>query len=65
MSKMTAKQMQHRAIELYYEGKYNELEQLMLALAERAPVMHRRTVEHIAQLIDEQSMLDSVGEIGV
>lgn len=65
MSKMTAKQMQHRAIELYYEGKHNELEQLMLELAERAPVMHRRTVEHIAQLIDEQSMLDSVGEIGV
>lgn len=61
MSKMTAKQMQHRAIELYYEGKHNELEQLMLALAERAPVVHRRTVDTISAIINEQSLLDSVG----
>lgn len=61
MSKMTAKQMQHRAIELYYEGKHNELEQLMLALAERVPVVHRRTVDTISAIINEQSLLDSVG----
>lgn len=63
MAKMTAKEMSMRAIELYYEEKHDELETILNALRERAPKMHRRTVEHLDSLIHEQADLDSVGGI--
>lgn len=63
MAKMTANEMSMRAIELYYEEKHDELETILTALRERAPKMHRRTVEHLDSLIHEQADLDSVGEI--
>lgn len=63
MAKMTAKEMSMRAIELYYEEKHDELETILNALRERAPKMHRRTVEHLDSLIHDNAMLDLVGEI--
>lgn len=63
MAKMTAKEMSMRAIELYYEEKHDELETILNALRERAPKMHRRTVEHLDSLIHDTAMLDLVGEI--
>lgn len=63
MAKMSVKEMSLRAIELYYEGKHDELETILDALHERAPKMHRRTVEHLDSIIHEQADLDSVGEI--
>lgn len=63
MAKMTAKEMSMRAIELYYEEKYDELETILTALCERAPKMHRRTIEHLDSLIHDTAMLDLVGEI--
>lgn len=63
MAKMTAKEMSMRAIELYYEEKHDELETILTALRERAPKMHRRTVEHLDSLIHDTAMLDLVGEI--
>lgn len=65
MAKMTAKEMSMRAIELYYEEKHDELETILTALRERAPKMHRRTVEYLDSLIHEQADLDSVGEIQI
>lgn len=63
MAKMSAKEMSLRAIELYYEGKHDELETILDALRERAPKTHRRTVEHLDSLIHEQDDLDSIGSI--
>lgn len=63
MAKMSAKEMSLRAIELYYEGKHDELETILGALRERAPKTHRRTVEHLDSIIHEQDDLDSVGSI--
>lgn len=63
MAKMSAKEMSLRAIELYYEGKHDELETILDALRARAPKTHRRTVEHLDYLIHEQDDLDSVGSI--
>lgn len=63
MVKMSAKEMSLRAIELYYEGKHDELETILDALRERAPKTHRRTVEHLDSLIHDNAMLDLVGEI--
>lgn len=63
MAKMTAKEMSMRAIELYYEEKHDELETILSALRERAPKMHRRTVERLDSIIHEQADLDSVGGI--
>jgi hypothetical protein len=63
MAKMTAKEMSLWAIELYYEGKHDELETILDALRERAPKTHRRTVEHLDSLIHDNAMLDVVGEI--
>lgn len=63
MAKITAKEMSLRAIELYYEGKHDELETILDALRERAPKTHRRTVEHLDSIIHEQADLDSVGSI--
>ncbi|WPK32995.1 hypothetical protein [Escherichia phage AV102] len=63
MAKMSAKEMSLRAIELYYEGKHDELETILDALRERAPKTHRRTVEHLDSIIHEQADLDSVAEI--
>lgn len=63
MAKMSAKEMSLRAIELYYEGKHDELETILDALRERAPKTHRRTGEYLDSLIREQADLDSVGSI--
>lgn len=63
MAKMTAKEMSLRAVELYYAEDYDGLEDILSALAVRAPKVHRSTVEHLDSLIHEQSMLDDVGGI--
>lgn len=63
MAKMTAKEMSLRAIELYYEGKHDEMETVLLALKDRGPRTYRNTVEHLAVLIHDNAMLDVVGEI--
>ena len=63
MAKMSVKEMSLRAIELYYEGKHDELETILDALRERAPKTHRRTVERLDSIIHEQADLDSVGSI--
>lgn len=65
MAKMTAKEMPMRAVELYYEGRHDELETILNVLRERAPKTHRRTVEHLDSIIHEQAALDSVGEIQI
>ena len=65
MAKITAVEMSLRAIELYYEGKHDELETILYALRERAPKIHRRTVEYLDSLIHDNVMLDLVAEIQV
>ena len=61
--KRSAKELRLRALELYYTEKLDELELVMLEMAERFPRTHRSCVKELAQLIHEQDDLDCVGEI--
>lgn len=61
--KRSAKELRLQALELYYTEKHDELELVMLEMAERFPRTHRSTVKELDTLIHEQHDLDSVGEI--
>ena len=61
--KRSAKELRLRALELYYTEKHDELELVMLEMAERFPRTHRSTSQELAVLIHEQHDLDCVGEI--
>lgn len=61
--KRSAKELRLTALELFYTEKHDELELVMLEMAERFPRTHRSTVKELDTLIHEQHDLDCVGEI--
>lgn len=61
--KRSAKELRLAALELFYTEKYDELELVMLEMAERFPRTHRSMVKELDTIIHEQHDLDCVGEI--